>query len=105
MPSARVCVVSFTDCAGVTHSVEVAATSLFEAAVRGLAAFQQPGLTSGVAVGPATRLTVTIKEPSVSHSVSVDRVRGWLDSNGRDPREQAMKVRLRNEIRRNGDVC
>jgi hypothetical protein len=53
----------------------VAANSLFEAAVRGLAAFGKAELRSGVAVGPATRLTVAVKNPSVSHTIAVDRVR------------------------------
>jgi hypothetical protein len=52
VPESRVCVVSFTDAEGITHSVEVAAASLFEAAVRGLAAFSRPELGAGIPVGP-----------------------------------------------------
>jgi hypothetical protein len=98
VPEARVCVVSFTDCEGITHSVEVAASSLFEAAVRGLAAFGRHELTPGAAVGPGTRLTVAVKNPAVQHIVAVDRVRAWLASNGRTPREHAFKVQLRGEV-------
>jgi len=97
VPEARICVVSFVDCEGVTHSVEVAAASLFEAAVRGLALFSRPGLTPPIAVAPATRITVAVKNPAVRHTVTVDRVRSWLASNGRDPREHALKARLRSE--------
>jgi len=96
--AARICVVSFTDSEGVTRSVEVAASSLFEAAVRGMAAFGRPELTDGVAVGSAVRLTVAVKNPAVKHTVSVDRIRAWLTAAGRDPREQALKARLRDEI-------
>jgi len=94
--------VSFTDPEGVTRSIEVAASSLFEAAVRGIAVFGRPEFTAGVAVGSATRLTVAVKNPAVSHVVSVDRVRAWLSAAGRDPKEQALKARLRDEIGWNG---
>jgi hypothetical protein len=31
----------------------------------------------------------------VNHSVSVQRVQNWLQSNGKTPKEQALKSRLR----------
>jgi hypothetical protein len=39
VPTARSCSVSFTDSEGITHSVEIIASTLFEAAVLALAEF------------------------------------------------------------------
>jgi hypothetical protein len=47
------------------------------------------------APGPATRLTVTVKMPATSHEVRLSKIEAWLESGGRSPNEQAMKVRLR----------
>jgi hypothetical protein len=38
-------------------------------------------------------LTVTVKVPSTSHEVSVLKVEAWLQSGGRRPNEQAVKVK------------
>ena len=40
----RICSVSFTDPLGVTHSVEVSASTLYEAAVLAVVAFRRAGL-------------------------------------------------------------
>jgi hypothetical protein len=68
--SSRVCLVSFTDSAGVQHSVEVAAGSLYEAAVLALADFRRDPLVE-IEPGPCTRLKVAVKAPSTEHEVSV----------------------------------
>jgi hypothetical protein len=39
----RTCTVSYKDVEGVTHTVEVSASSLYEAAVLGLKAFEETG--------------------------------------------------------------
>ena len=88
------CRVSFTDGAGVTHSVTVAAASLYEAAARGIAEFKKSGFAFA-AVGPGTRLTVSVEAPSTSHELPVAKLQNWLDTTGRTPAEQAVKVGLR----------
>jgi len=45
--------------------------------------------------GPAAHLEIAAQMPAVNHSVSVQRVRDWLISNGKTPKEQALKSRLR----------
>lgn len=90
----RSCTVSFTDSEGVTHSAEVAASSLFEASALGMAALRKAGVDP-VVLGDGGRLTVTVQSPTVRHEVSAKRVSAWLQSNGKSPREQALKVRLR----------
>ncbi len=71
-------VVSFTDPEGIEHSVRVSAASLYEAAVLALAEFRRHGFAD-TNFGPATKLTVKIQEPEISHTVSVGRLKSWLD--------------------------
>ena len=87
MPGSRACVVSFTDLEGVTHSVEVAGESLFQAAALGVAELRRCGLTD-VRIGPSTRLKVAVKAPATMHEVQFSRLEAWLQSNGRSPREK-----------------
>src|SRR3954454_22983747 len=91
------CRVAFTDGAGVTHSVAVAASSMYEAAALGLAELKRSGFAMAMA-GPGTRLTVTVEAPSTAHELTVSRLQAWLDSSGKTPREQAVKVRLRQAL-------
>jgi hypothetical protein len=93
------CRVAFTDGAGVTHSVTIAASSLYEAAALALAEFKRCGFVMAMA-GPATRLTVTVEVPATTHELSVARLQAWLDASGKTPREQAVKVTLRQLLSR-----
>lgn len=88
------CRVSFDDGAGITHTVSVSASSLYEAAALALAEFKRSGFALA-AVGPGTRLKVAVETPFTTHELSVARLQSWLDSSGRTPREQAAKVTLR----------
>ena len=97
VPTARTCVVSFTDSEGIRHSVEVTASTLYEAAALAINEFRRCGFTSN-APGPATRLTVAVKTPATSHEVQWSKIEAWLQSAGK-PNEQAMKGRLRELLR------
>lgn len=88
------CELSFCDLEGISHSVEVVASSLFEAAAMALARFRRTGLSES-AFGPATRLRIAARPPSETHETAVARVEAWLASGGKSPREQALKARLR----------
>ena len=90
----RSCIVSFTDNEGIHHSVRGSAASLYEAAVLGLAEFRRHGFAD-TTFGPATKLTVKIQEPEMSHIVSVSRLKAWLDGVGKSPGEHALKSKLR----------
>ena len=92
--TARSCSVSFKDSEGITHSVEITASSLFEAAVVALAEFRKHGFTDAT-FGPATTLNVRVKAPEASHVVSIGQVKAWLDRVGKSPREQVEKNRLK----------
>jgi hypothetical protein len=56
--------------------------------------FRRCGFTTN-APGPATRLTVTVKAPAISHEVRLSKIETWLESGSRSPNETAMKNRLR----------
>ena len=97
MPTARICLVSFIDSESIQHAVEVSASTLYEAAALAIAEFRRCGFTAH-APGQATRLTVTVKAPATSHEVRVSKIEAWLQGGGRSPAEQALKVRLREQI-------
>ncbi len=88
-----VCVVSFVDVDGVRHSVEVEAEGLYEASVLGLCAFRKHELE------PAglTELEVEVRS-SVKHTLTVKKVREWLQRGVRTPKEAVLKERLRGLI-------
>ena len=92
----RACLVSFTDSNGIRHAVEVAGTTLYEAATLAAVEFRRCGWTEGL--GPATRLSVSVRAPATSHEVQWSKIEAWLQSAGK-PNEQAMKGRLRELLR------
>ena len=94
---ASTCRVSFEDGAGMTHTVSISASSLYEAAVLALAEFKRSGFALA-AVGPGTRLRIAVEAPTTTHELSVGKLRAWLDSSGKTPREQAAKVKLRQTL-------
>ena len=76
--SPKTCTVSLTDVRGSRHTVEVMAESLFEAAVYGLKILRENGWVPDKP-GPATRLDIQVKEPAVSHEVTVLQIHRWLE--------------------------
>ncbi len=95
MSNYRPCVVSFTDLDGITHSVEVSATSLYEAAALGLHQFQSAALGAISSPGPGCTITVSVKAPVETHQLTVERLNKWLNSTNRGPAEMVMKNRLK----------
>lgn len=77
-----------------THTVTVAASSLYEAAVLGIAEFRRGGFAFA-GMGAGTKLKVAVQPPAETHEIGVAKVQAWLDAAGRTPREQAKKVQLR----------
>jgi hypothetical protein len=88
------CRVSFTDPGGMTHSIKVTASSLYEAAALGLAELRKCAMMDA-APGPATRFTIAVESPSTVHEVPMRKLTAWLEGGGRSPAEQALKLRLR----------
>jgi hypothetical protein len=84
------CTVSYRDMEGITRYVDVSASSLYEAAVLGMNAFEQ----TGWADHPVGAMEIVVKSPAVKHLVPVAKVTNWLSRVG-NPRDSALKARLR----------
>jgi len=54
-------------------------------------------ITSSSSV-PATKLTLLVRHPETAHTVTLARLRAWLDGVGKSPGEHATKLRLRGMI-------
>ena len=87
----RDCKVSFIDTRGVRHSTTVHASSVLEAAAAGLKQIRETEMVEDDGV---LELTVDLTT-TTSHRVPLAKLQAWLESSGRDPREAAMKARLR----------
>ena len=84
------CIVSFVDLDGIRHSVEVEAEGLYEASVLGLCAFRKHELEPG----GLTQLEVEVRS-SVKHTLTVTKVREWLQRGVSSPKQAILKERLR----------
>jgi hypothetical protein len=91
--SPKACSVSCTCPTGVRHTVEVTAESLYEAAVLGLNLMKKHGWVDPI--GPATELQVQVKEPPVTHSVSVSQLKRWVEGIAVSPDELLRKNKLK----------
>jgi hypothetical protein len=87
----RTCRVSFTDSEGLRHSVNVQAETLYEAAALAVRAF----LDHDCPPAPMCTLDVEARSPAVTHTVSVRKVRDWLESSAKSPRDRLLKERLK----------
>ena len=83
-------IVSFVDLDGIRHSVEVEVEGLYEASVLGPCAFCKHELEPG----GLTQLEVEVS-CSVKHTLTVTKVREWLQRGVRTPKEAVLKERLR----------
>ena len=93
--NARTCVVSFTDLAGIQHSIEVAAESLYEAAALAVSEFRRHPWTDGMEPGAVTRLAVSVKSPATTHEVSIRQLERWMAQTPKSPSETILKSRVR----------
>jgi hypothetical protein len=62
------CRLSFDGGAGITNTVSVSASSLYEAAALAIAEFKKSGFAFGE-VGPGTRLRVAVEPPTTTHEL------------------------------------
>jgi hypothetical protein len=84
------CIVSYIDMDGLRHTVEVEASSLYEAAAVSISALRKHEIyPAGLA-----ELNVEIRS-SITHTVTVRQLEDWLKQTPRNPKEMAMKERLR----------
>ena len=89
----RSCQVSCRDLAGVEHTVEVTAESLYEAVAQALKILRGDQWVEEIGEG-LTGLRVRVKQPAVEHRVRMKDFRRWLESQGRTPEECMRKRKL-----------
>jgi hypothetical protein len=87
--------VSFRDSGGIQHSLEVAAESLYEAAVLAVREFRACSWGVEIQPGTMTRLTVKVKAPTTVHELTLKQVENWLASSAKSPSDALLKKRLR----------
>ncbi|MGA8035143.1 MAG: hypothetical protein WA823_13840 [Candidatus Acidiferrales bacterium] len=88
------CKVTLIGTDGMTHSAQVTASSVFEAAAQGLMAIQQSGWAN-VPYEPY-KISVTVNEIPVEHDVKYEELMRWVNRpGGRSPREIVERQRVR----------
>jgi hypothetical protein len=86
----RTCTVSLRDVENVTHSVEVQAETLFEAAAAALAVFSAQSWAAA-ALTAAAVLRIEVHSPAVVHTVPLGALERWRHSPSRSPKELLAK--------------
>ena len=87
------CFVSYLDVSGIRHQVEVEATTMYEAAALAIKAFREHECEPG----QLSQLEVEIRT-SVTHTLTVKKLREWLNGGAKTPKDVVMKDRLRELI-------
>ena len=90
----KTCVVSVSNPDGSRHSVTVEADTLYEAAVLGSKRLNENAWVEQ-AIGKATPLTIEVREPSTTHTVSLQQVERWINGKTMNPAETIRKQKLR----------
>jgi hypothetical protein len=90
----RTCRVTIRDIDGISHSVEVTSSSLYEAVAQGLAAIRGHEWAAGVAQG-VNVVRVSVANMRVEHEVQLMDFTKWLEKPGGSPREVTDRRRIR----------
>jgi len=88
----RCCRVTIQDLDRVSHTVEVTASTLYEAVAQGLAAIRGNEWVSGFAEGV---VKVSVSDVRVEHEVKLAEFTKWLDAKGRSPRQVIQRQKIR----------
>ena len=88
------CVVAYLDLSGIRHQVEVEAASMYEAAALAVKVFREHDCEPG----QLSQLEIEIRT-SVTHTLTVKKLREWLKGGAKTPKEVVIKDRLRELIR------
>jgi hypothetical protein len=90
----KTCRVTIHDMEGVEHTVEVTASTLYEAVALGLRQIRGSEWVDGIAAGLNT-VKVCVKNVQVEHTVKLDEFTKWVERNGRSPVEVIRKGKIR----------
>lgn len=92
------CRVTVSDTDGIEHSAHVSASSLFEAVALGLRAIRGSIWVGEIPEG-VTRVSVSVLEVPVHHTVQMKDFHKWLTREGGSPNERAVRARVREILR------
>jgi hypothetical protein len=90
----RTCRVTITDLEGISHTVEVTASTLYEAVALGIVALRGHEWVAGIPEGLA-RVRVSVTSIPVEHCVKVMDFTTWVERKSGSPREVADRDRVR----------
>ena len=90
----RSCRVTIQDLDRVSHTVEVTASTLYEAVAQGLAAIRGNEWVSGFADGHGV-VKVSVTDVRVEHEVKLGDFTKWLETKGRSPRDVMQRQKIR----------
>lgn len=79
---------------GVVHTVEVTASTLYEAVALGMAAVRSEEWANSIAMGLNT-VKVRVTNVPVEHEVTLKDFTKWLDRSGGSPREVSDRKRIK----------
>jgi len=88
--------VSFKSPTGITHGVDVEAETLYEAAGLGLARLKKDGWIEGL--GPGSRLEIQVREPATVHSLTVQQLHRWIESDTKSPADVLRRSRVKQQL-------
>jgi hypothetical protein len=94
----RSCRVSITDTEGVTHTVEVTASTLYEAVALGLKAIRGQDWVAGLNE-QFGGVRVAVTSIPVEHTVKLKDFAAWLERTAGSPRDVTARNRIREILR------
>ena len=71
---------------------------MFEAGALAVAALREDGWSE--AIGPATTLTIEVRPPAITHTVTVQQIMTWRESAPLSPENRLRKDRIRSAVGR-----
>jgi hypothetical protein len=89
----RTCKVSVADIAGVEHSTQVTAGSLYEAVAVALAAIRKDEWVGEIGTG-LTTVKVEVLQPPVTHEVKMKDFQAWLQRKAGSPADMVLRDKL-----------
>ena len=89
----RTCKVSVADIAGVEHSTQVTAGSLYEAVAAALASLRKDDWVGEIGTG-LTTIRVEVLQPPVTHEVKMKDFEAWLQRKAGSPADMVLRDKL-----------
>jgi hypothetical protein len=90
----KACTVVVRDLNQTSHTVDVTAETLYEAVAQALATLGANNWVDEIGTG-LTTVTVTVRNPEVTHTVKMKDFESWLKRGVNSPAETVLKTRLR----------